>query len=63
MYGVNWKKISKEIIVTETSSQLASHAHKYFKHKKMLSLERKRKGIHDITLRDSNSVIFANIHP
>jgi len=25
MYGVNWKKISEEIVVTKTQSQLASH--------------------------------------
>ena len=63
MYGVNWKKISEEIVVTGTLSQLASHAQKYFKHKKMLASQRKRKSIHDITLQDSNSDILANVHP
>jgi len=63
MYGVNWKKISEEIVVTRTPSQLASHAQKYFKRKKMLSSQRKRKSIHDITLQDSNLIILTNIHP
>ncbi|XP_010936185.2 transcription factor DIVARICATA [Elaeis guineensis] len=44
----DWKNISRNSVVTKTSSQVASHAQKFFNRREQ-NKESKRKSIHDIT--------------
>lgn len=52
----DWRSISRNIVVTRTPTQVASHAQKYFLRQNSGRKERKRSSIHDITTVDSNSV-------
>ncbi|CAL0316449.1 unnamed protein product [Lupinus luteus] len=52
----DWRSISRNIVVTRTPTQVASHAQKYFLRQKSMKKERKRSSIHDITTADNNFV-------
>ncbi|XP_016173664.1 transcription factor DIVARICATA [Arachis ipaensis] len=52
----DWRSISRNVVVTRTPTQVASHAQKYFLCQNSGKKERKRSSIHDITTVDSNSV-------
>lgn len=52
----DWRSISRNVVVTRTPTQVASHAQKYFLRQNSVKKERKRSSIHDITTVDSNSV-------
>ena len=50
----DWRSISRNVVVTRTPTQVASHAQKYFLRQSSVKKERKRSSIHDITTVDSN---------
>lgn len=52
----DWRSISRNVVVTRTPAQVASHAQKYFLRQNSVRKERKRSSIHDITIVDNNSV-------
>ncbi|KAJ7974877.1 Transcription factor DIVARICATA [Quillaja saponaria] len=52
----DWRSISRNVVVTRTPTQVASHAQKYFLRQNSGKKERKRSSIHDITTVDNNSV-------
>ncbi|XP_050386024.1 transcription factor DIVARICATA [Argentina anserina] len=52
----DWRSISRNVVVTRTPTQVASHAQKYFLRQNSGKKERKRSSIHDITSVDTNSV-------
>ncbi|KAJ7970596.1 Transcription factor DIVARICATA [Quillaja saponaria] len=52
----DWRSISRNVVVTRTPTQVASHAQKYFLRQVSGKKERKRSSIHDITTVDNNSV-------
>ncbi|XP_038680153.1 transcription factor DIVARICATA [Tripterygium wilfordii] len=45
----DWRSISRNVVVTRTPTQVASHAQKYFLRQSSVKKERKRTSIHDIT--------------
>ncbi|XVF69319.1 hypothetical protein PTKIN_Ptkin11bG0071300 [Pterospermum kingtungense] len=45
----DWRSISRNVVVTRTPTQVASHAQKYFLRQNSVKKERKRSSIHDIT--------------
>ncbi|CAH8379742.1 unnamed protein product [Eruca vesicaria subsp. sativa] len=54
-YGkVDWRSISRNVVVTRTPTQVASHAQKYFLRRNSVKKERKRSSIHDITTVDTS---------
>jgi SHAQKYF class myb-like DNA-binding protein len=50
----DWRSISRNVVVTRTPTQVASHAQKYFLRQSAVKKERKRSSIHDITSVDTN---------
>ncbi|XP_022731764.1 transcription factor DIVARICATA-like [Durio zibethinus] len=50
----DWRSISRNVVVTRTPTQVASHAQKYFLRQSSVKKERKRSSIHDITTVDSS---------
>lgn len=52
----DWRSISRNVVVTRTPTQVASHAQKYFLRQTSVKKERKRSSIHDITTVDNPSV-------
>ncbi|OMO77105.1 hypothetical protein COLO4_25338 [Corchorus olitorius] len=52
----DWRSISRNVVVTRTPTQVASHAQKYFLRQSSVKKERKRSSIHDITTVDSNTM-------
>ncbi|XP_010552881.1 PREDICTED: transcription factor DIVARICATA-like [Tarenaya hassleriana] len=46
----DWRSISRNVVVTRTPTQVASHAQKYFLRQTSMKKERKRSSIHDITI-------------
>ncbi|WCJ19109.1 Duplicated homeodomain-like superfamily protein [Euphorbia peplus] len=52
----DWRSISRNVVVTRTPTQVASHAQKYFLRQNSVKKERKRSSIHDITTVESNTV-------
>jgi SHAQKYF class myb-like DNA-binding protein len=57
----DWRSISRNVVITRTPTQVASHAQKYFLRQNSVKKERKRSSIHDITTVDSNSIV-APVH-
>ncbi|CAH9122071.1 unnamed protein product [Cuscuta epithymum] len=45
----DWRSISRNVVVTRTPTQVASHAQKYYLRQQSMKKERKRSSIHDIT--------------
>ncbi|CAK9163960.1 unnamed protein product [Ilex paraguariensis] len=45
----DWRSISRNVVVTRTPTQVASHAQKYYLRQNSVKKERKRSSIHDIT--------------
>ncbi|XP_076955089.1 transcription factor SRM1-like [Bidens hawaiensis] len=45
----DWRSISRNVVVSRTPTQVASHAQKYFLRQNSIKKERKRSSIHDIT--------------
>ncbi|KAL8051545.1 hypothetical protein ABFX02_06G154200 [Erythranthe guttata] len=60
----DWRSISRNVVVTRTPTQVASHAQKYFLRQNSGKKERKRSSIHDITtVTDTLTVPVApNLH-
>ncbi|XVF47061.1 hypothetical protein PTKIN_Ptkin03bG0078800 [Pterospermum kingtungense] len=52
----DWRSISRNVVVTRTPTQVASHAQKYFLRQNSGKKERKRSSIHDITTVDSSAM-------
>ncbi|KAH7536914.1 transcription factor DIVARICATA [Ziziphus jujuba] len=52
----DWRSISRNVVITRTPTQVASHAQKYFLRQNSVKKERKRSSIHDITSAETNSV-------
>lgn len=52
----DWRSISRNVVITRTPTQVASHAQKYFLRQTSGKKERKRLSIHDITAADNNMV-------
>ncbi|WZZ23142.1 transcription factor DIVARICATA [Brassica rapa] len=50
----DWRSISRNVVVTRTPTQVASHAQKYFLRQNSVKKERKRSSIHDITTVDTS---------
>uniref|UniRef100_A0A7N0RD48 Uncharacterized protein n=1 Tax=Kalanchoe fedtschenkoi TaxID=63787 RepID=A0A7N0RD48_KALFE len=48
----DWRSISRQVVITRTPTQVASHAQKYFLRQNSVKKERKRSSIHDITTVD-----------
>lgn len=55
----DWRSISRNVVVTRTPTQVASHAQKYYLRQNSGKKERKRSSIHDITTVDEKS----GVHP
>ncbi|XP_062091745.1 transcription factor DIVARICATA [Humulus lupulus] len=51
----DWRSISRNVVITRTPTQVASHAQKYFLRLESGPKERKRSSIHDITTVDGIS--------
>lgn len=49
----DWRSISRNFVVTRTSTQVASHAQKYFARLNSKNKHRNRPSIHDITVADN----------
>ncbi|XP_076912050.1 transcription factor SRM1-like [Bidens hawaiensis] len=45
----DWRSISRNVVVSRTPTQVASHAQKYFLRQNSMKKDRKRSSIHDIT--------------
>ncbi|CAN6439149.1 unnamed protein product [Victoria cruziana] len=45
----DWQSISRNVVITKTATQVASHAQKYFLRQAIPTKERKRASIHDIS--------------
>ncbi|CAN1126257.1 Transcription factor SRM1 [Linum perenne] len=54
----DWRSISRNVVVTRTPTQVASHAQKYFLRQRSVKKERKRSSIHDITNVDNPSLLL-----
>lgn len=52
----DWRSISRNVVVTRTPTQVASHAQKYFLRQGSGKKERKRSSIHDITSTDVDGI-------
>ncbi|CAK7325207.1 unnamed protein product [Dovyalis caffra] len=52
----DWRSISRNVVITRTPTQVASHAQKYFLRQTSAKRERKRASIHDITSVDNRAV-------
>ncbi|KAL8166725.1 hypothetical protein V2J09_008224 [Rumex salicifolius] len=53
----DWRSISRNVVVTRTPTQVASHAQKYYLRQNSGKKERKRTSIHDITVTDDKMTI------
>ncbi|CAL9232140.1 unnamed protein product [Arabidopsis halleri] len=57
----DWKNISRHCVKSRTSTQVASHAQKYFDRQKRRITDGKRSSIHDMTLGDVENVPGSNL--
>ncbi|CAH8272711.1 unnamed protein product [Arabidopsis lyrata] len=57
----DWKNISRHCVKSRTSTQVASHAQKYFNRLKRGITDGKRSSIHDMTLGDVENVPGSNL--
>ncbi|GAB4836241.1 hypothetical protein Ancab_001156 [Ancistrocladus abbreviatus] len=55
----DWRSISRNVVITRTPTQVASHAQKYYLRQNSVKKERKRSSIHDITTVDDKPVLRA----
>ncbi|GFP88834.1 transcription factor divaricata [Phtheirospermum japonicum] len=55
----DWRSISRNVVVTRTPTQVASHAQKYFLRHTTGKKERKRSSIHDITTTNDSLIVPA----
>lgn len=55
----DWRSISRNLVITRTPTQVASHAQKYFLRQESAKKDRKRSSIHDITTVDSSLLVTA----
>ncbi|XP_057978858.1 transcription factor SRM1 [Malania oleifera] len=55
----DWRSISRNVVVTRTPTQVASHAQKYYLRQNAVKKERKRSSIHDITTVDADTMARA----
>ncbi|KAF5806000.1 putative transcription factor MYB-HB-like family [Helianthus annuus] len=53
----DWRSISRNVVVSRTPTQVASHAQKYFLRQNSMKKERKRSSIHDITTTTDTVVV------
>ncbi|XP_074272044.1 uncharacterized protein LOC141595965 [Silene latifolia] len=53
----DWKSISRNYVITKSSTQVASHAQKYYKRHDQSTARRKRASIHDIVNVDDDSIV------
>ncbi|MFS7937822.1 putative transcription factor MYB-HB-like family [Helianthus anomalus] len=53
----DWRSISRNVVVSRTPTQVASHAQKYFLRQNSMKKERKRSSIHDITTTSDTVVV------
>ncbi|CAA2970634.1 transcription factor DIVARICATA-like [Olea europaea subsp. europaea] len=53
----DWRSISRNVVVTRTPTQVASHAQKYYLRQTAVKKERKRSSIHDITTADNSVTV------
>ena len=54
----NWKGISKNFVKTRTSTQVASHAQKYFLRRSNLNRRRRRSSLFDMTTDTVTSLLI-----
>ncbi|KAJ8900022.1 hypothetical protein K2173_024136 [Erythroxylum novogranatense] len=59
----DWRSISRNVVMTRTPTQVASHAQKYFLRQSAVKKERKRSSIHDITSVDATQPVEDNWAP
>ncbi|KAL9225027.1 hypothetical protein vseg_000999 [Gypsophila vaccaria] len=52
----DWRSISRNVVITRTPTQVASHAQKYYLRQNSGKKERKRTSIHDITTVQQNQI-------
>ncbi|GMG99488.1 hypothetical protein Nepgr_001328 [Nepenthes gracilis] len=55
----DWRSISRNVVVTRTPTQVASHAQKYYLRQNSGKKERKRSSIHDITTVEEEPISHA----
>ncbi|GAB4855175.1 hypothetical protein Ancab_023802 [Ancistrocladus abbreviatus] len=53
----DWRSISRNVVITRTPTQVASHAQKYYLRQNSGKKERKRSSIHDITTVDDKPMV------
>ncbi|GFZ11233.1 duplicated homeodomain-like superfamily protein [Actinidia rufa] len=58
----DWRSISRNVVVTRTPTQVASHAQKYYLRQNSVKKDRKRSSIHDITTTADTLVIPPPAH-
>ncbi|XP_010543615.1 PREDICTED: transcription factor DIVARICATA-like isoform X1 [Tarenaya hassleriana] len=56
----DWRSISRNVVVSRTPTQVASHAQKYFLRQAQIDKERKRASIHDLTTVDNDDILQWN---
>ncbi|KAK6931771.1 SANT/Myb domain [Dillenia turbinata] len=57
----DWRSISRNLVVTRTPTQVASHAQKYFIRLNSMNKERRRSSIHDITNVSSRDISMPQV--
>ncbi|CAK9320466.1 unnamed protein product [Citrullus colocynthis] len=55
----DWRSISRNVVITRTPTQVASHAQKYFLRQESAKKDRRRSSIHDITTVEGSLLVTA----